>query len=267
MKTIIRLAILAAALSLLSGCIAWRTGPDEYEFRVPIGGGDYKCCRKEKIQVVGGAASSVKKNGGTGLPLAKVKFASGKELAEALGDEKKLNASAGEFVEAINKYHKVGLDEKSLPAYLEGLEVVDCPKKEKYVLSSVIIKGKRRLGELEREFKNGEKCFKDRNTQAVIGSADCGNIGKPTPKGFALAEYKEIEVCRKCEGPPRYSFGGTLSWGYPGGYYYDGGSSSSYSPPVVLNGGPAPAPVPSPGPAPAAPSKIGGVPAPAWKSR
>ncbi len=260
MKTIIRFAVLAAALSLLTGCIAWRSGPYDYEFRVPVGAsGEYKCCRKEKIQVVG--VSPVKKIAETGLPMARVKFGSGNELAEALGDEKKLNATAGEFVEAINKYHNVGLDEKSLPAYLEGLEVVDCPK-EKYILSSVVTKGKRRLGEVEREFKPDEKCFKDRNTQTVIGSADCGNIGKPAPKSSATADYQEVEICRRCEAPPRYSFGGTVSWGYPSGYY-GGGYSSSYSAPVVLNGGPAPAPVPAFVPAPASPNKVGFIPAPA----
>lgn len=265
MKSIIRLVALAATLFLLPGCIAWRSGPYDYDFRVPIGDGTYKCCRTEKIKVVG-ASLPVKtaKKTGSGLPMANMKFKSGKELANALGDKEKLNATAKEFVEAINKYHNVDLNEESLHMYLKGLEVVSCPEKEKYVLSSVVVNGKRRLGEIEREFKPGERCFKDRNTQIVIGSADCGNIGKSatTVKDVVTAEYKEVKVCRICEGPPRYSFGGTVSWGYPGGGY----GSSSPSAPVV--GGGAPTVVaPAPGPAPAAPSKVGGVPAPAYKSR
>lgn len=198
--------------------------------------------------------------------MSKVKFGSGKELSEALGNKKKLNATAEEFVEAINMYHNVGLNKDSLRDYLESLEVVDCPEKEKYVLSSVVINDKRRLGQIEREFKSGEKCFKDRNTQTIIGSADCGNIGKPLSSAKeTVTGYKEVEVCNICQGPSRYSFGGTVSWGYPGGYY--GGSySSSGSAPVVGGGAPTVTP-PSPGPAPAAPSKVGGAPAPAYKSR
>lgn len=266
MKKIIRLAALAAALFLLPGCIAWRSGPYDYDFRVPIGDGTYKCCRTENIKV-GGMPLVVKKTE-SGLPMASVSFKSGEELAGALGDKGKLNATAEEFVEAINKYHNVGLNEESLPAYLKGLEVVSCPEKEKYVLSSVVVSGKRHLGEIEREFKEGEMCFKDRNTQIVIGSADCGNIGKPAAaiKGVAAAKYKEVKVCRICEGPPRYSFGGTVSWGHPGGYY--GGYTSSYSAPVIGGGAPTvTVPTSMPGPAPAAPSKIGGAPAPAYKSR
>lgn len=264
MKSIIRLAVLVAALFLLSGCIAWRSGPYDYDFRVPIGEGTYKCCRTEKVKVSG--MSLVVKKTESGLPMASVSFKSGEELASALGDKEKLNATAKEFVEAINKYHNVGLNEESLPAYLKGLEIVSCPEKEKYVLSSVVVRGKRHLGEIEREFKSGERCFKDRNTQIVIGSADCGNIGKPatTVKDVATA-YKEVKVCRICEGPPRYSFGGTVSWGYPGGYY--GGYTSSYSAPVVGGGAPTVAPTPTFVPAPAAAGKVGFVPAPADKAK
>ncbi len=259
------LAILAVMSLALSGCIAWRTGPNDYEFRVPLGDGTYKCCRTEKIKVAGATPVILKKTG-SGLPMAKSKFSTGEELAKALGDKKMVNATAGEFIEAINKYHNVGLDENSLLAYLQSLEVVDCPKKEIYVLSSVVTKGKRHLGEIEREFKDGEMCFKDRNTQTVIGSADCGNIGKPAPVAKeSIAEYNEVEVCSKCEGPSRYSFGGTVSWGYPGGYY-GGGYSSSSSAPVVGGGAPTVV-VPASGPAPAAPAKFGGSPAPAAKNR
>ena len=257
------LAILVAMSFVLSGCIAWRTGPYDYEFRVPLGDGTYKCCRTEKIKVAGTPPAILKKTE-SGLPMAKSKFSTGEELAKALGDKKKVNATAGEFVGAINKYHNVGLDEKSLPAYLESLEVVDCPKKEKYLLSSVVTKGKRHLGEIEREFKAGEQCFKDRNTQTIVGSADCGNIGKPAPVAKeAIAGYREVEVCSKCEGPSRYSFGGTVSWGYPGGYYGGGYSSSSSAP--VVGGGAATvtAPTPTRGSAPAFSSKVDGVPAPA----
>lgn len=264
----IRLAILAAIVFSLSGCIAWRSGPYDYEFRVPVGDGTYKCCRTEKVKVAGVSPVSSPKIKGVGLPMSKVKFGSGKELSESLGNKEKLNATPEEFVEAINKYHKVGLNKETLPVYIENLEVVDCPEKDRYILSSVVVDGsKRHLGQVEREFKFGERCFKDRNTQTIIGSADCGNIGKPaSSKDFALAEYKEIKVCETCEGPPRYYFGGTVSWGYPGGYY-GGGYSSSGSAPVIGGGAPAVTAPPSPGPTPAAPSKVGGAPAPAYKSR
>lgn len=257
------LAILVAMSFVLSGCIAWRTGPYDYEFRVPLGDGTYKCCRTEKIKVAGTPPAILKKTE-SGLPMAKSKFSTGEELAKALGDKKKVNATAGEFVGAINKYHNVGLDEKSLPAYLESLEVVDCPKKEKYLLSSVVTKGKRHLGEIEREFKAGEQCFKDRNTQTIVGSADCGNIGKPAAavKSVVTAEYKEVKVCRICEGPPRYSFGGTVSWQHVGGGY-----TSSSSAPVVGGGAPTVTPTPTFVPAPAATGKVGFVPAPANKAK
>lgn len=60
-----------------------------------------------------------------------------------------------------------------------------------------------------------------------------------------------------------YSFGGTVSWQHVGG----GGYSSSGSAPVIGGGAPTVVMPPSPGPAPAAPSKVGGSPAPAYKSR
>lgn len=264
MKAIIRLAVLAIALFSLPGCIAWRTGPYDYEFRVPIGDGTYKCCRKEKIKVVSNTPVPQKKPE-SGLPMSKKKFGSGEDMAKALGDEKKLNATAEEFVEAINMYHNVGLNKVSLRGYLESLEVVDCPEKEKYILSSVIINAKRHLGQIEREFKSGEKCFKDRNTQAIIGSADCGNIGRPAPLAReTVAGYKEVEVCNVCQEPSRYSFGGSVTWGYPSGYT----SSYSVSAPIVGGGAPTvTTSAPTPSPAPAAPSKVGGAPAPAYKSR
>ena len=43
MNKVIRLALLAATMSLLSGCTihVWRTGQDDYEFRAPVGNSPY----------------------------------------------------------------------------------------------------------------------------------------------------------------------------------------------------------------------------------
>lgn len=150
------------------------------------------------------------------LPMAARALLSGADLADHIRSGE-ANASPQNYVDAVALYHpEAGVtDAEGLYVYLRNLEVVGCPQGVEYRLSSVTPGGK--LGALNRKFRSNEKCLMDRNTQEVVASISCGNVGSPaspvvamTPKVVvaqlpqAQGDSLEQKIARACGGPAKF---------------------------------------------------------------
>ena len=126
------------------------------------------------------------------LPMAKDPVSSGAELAEKV-KQGKTNASPQNYVDALRIHHPEAgvVDDEGLYLYLQNLEVVSCPQGVAYSMSSVTTNKKLELW--KRKFGPKEKCLMDRNTQEVVASASCGNIGAPIVAPLKKPLEKKVE--------------------------------------------------------------------------
>lgn len=164
------------------------------------------------------APAGVKVKHGGNSRMASRKLSSVEDFIEHIKSGK-ANASPQNYVQAMKIYHpEAGVkDTDGMYDYFQkNLDMVDCPQGVEYILGSVTPNGE--LGAFRRSFGIGERCFKDGNTEKIIASAQCGNVGASTsppvvtPPKVAVAQLPQGEdlaqkVARACGGPAKFANG------------------------------------------------------------